>query len=87
MGIPNHGLESFDALLDFFGKLGYLIEVQLMRKEETLYFQYYINKAIKNDAIITYAKIYQFGLFALLIEKLNLQPKESLNELARLVKP
>jgi hypothetical protein len=58
-----------------------------MKKEEALYFQYYINKEIKKDAIMTYAKIYQFGLFALLIEKLNLQPKESLKELARLVKP
>jgi hypothetical protein len=38
---------SFDTLLDFFVKLEYLLSIGLIKKQETDYFNYYIEKAAK----------------------------------------
>ena len=76
---------SFDALLDFLGKIGYLLKVGLLKKEEILYFHYYISKIINDvsnaedgsgdNAIIYYCRIYQFELFAVLLKELNQLPR------------
>jgi hypothetical protein len=72
---------SFDLLLDFFGKIGYLINVGLMEKEETFYFFYYIKKMVENESIMNYVFMYKFGLFAFLIKKLSLSDDKKLDEI------
>lgn len=62
--------ESFDALLDFFGKLEYLLQMGLIKEKELLYFKYYIQSAAINQDVANYVRNYEFGLFALLVERL-----------------
>jgi len=62
---------SFDSLLDFFGKLGYLMHIKIITEKEMIYFQYYIDRIRNNKWIIFYIKEYEFELFALLLYKLN----------------
>jgi len=40
--------ESFDALLDFFGKLGYLLDIKVISKKESRFFLYFIKKTKEN---------------------------------------
>lgn len=65
--------ESFDTLLNFFDKLAYLLHIGLIKPEETLYFDYYIIKSVKQKSVTKYAKVYEFPLYRniikLLIEK------------------
>jgi hypothetical protein len=69
--------ESFDSLLDFFGRLEYLIQKKLLDKEKDLYhFEYYITKAAELKPICDYVRTYQFPLQGLLNEKLNKKPIE-----------
>ncbi len=51
---------SFDALLDFFARLDYLVSNGLVRKTELHYFDYYIKRAVDNPAVRRYAVIYSF---------------------------
>ncbi len=83
-GIPNDPIRdagefeirnSFDALLDFFGKLGYLLEVKLVKKKELEYFRYYIEKAIDSDSIGLYLSNYEFKLYHYLLAKLKYEQK------------
>jgi hypothetical protein len=53
---------SFDTFLDFFVKLEYLLSIGLIKKQEIDYFNYYIEKAAKNDAVKNYVMIYKFPL-------------------------
>jgi hypothetical protein len=64
--------QSFDRLLDFFGKLEYYIGLDLMTKDEVKYFRYYIDKCAKNEAIWSYAKNYEFTLFLDLVKRLKI---------------
>lgn len=78
--------QSFDALLDFFGKLGYLLFIGLIKKDELLYFQYYLKEMVspyhdshdpahpKENPVISYSKTYGFVLFALLLKGTDLLP-------------
>jgi hypothetical protein len=71
--------DSFSALLDFFGKLGYLLDIRAITKKEIRYFQYYIEKSKNNDAIIRYARLYEFQMFAVLLHKLGSLPEQLLS--------
>lgn len=42
---------SFDSLLDFFGKVGYLIYIKIITEKEIIYFQYYIDKIRNNKEV------------------------------------
>jgi hypothetical protein len=68
--------ESFDAFLDFFGKLGYLLDIGVISKKEISFFLYFIRKTIDDKAIINYVDVYDFQMFAILLDKLNMLPKE-----------
>ena len=62
--------DSFSTLLDFFGKLGYLLDRRLIKKEELHYFEYYIMKAREDDAVKKFAHDYHFDLYLELLRKL-----------------
>jgi hypothetical protein len=62
---------SFDELLNFFGKLGYLLDRDIIKNEELKYFEYYIKKTIRNRAVMRYARLYEFENFALLLSKID----------------
>jgi hypothetical protein len=64
--------QSFDNLLDFFGKIEYYISLKLMTKYEANYFLYYIQRCYKNEAVMNYAKNYGFVLFISLTKRLDL---------------
>jgi hypothetical protein len=53
---------SFDSLLDFFVKLEYLLSLRLIKRSEIEYFEYYINKAVGNAAVVSYMNTYKFPL-------------------------
>lgn len=61
--------QSFDRLLDFFGKLEYYIDLDLLTPKEATYFYYYIERCAKNDAIKAYAGKYGFNLFLSLMKR------------------
>ena len=63
--------KSFDALLDFFCKLEYLKDLKLIENKEVAYFNYYIYKVAKNDAIKNYIKAYEFPLYGKLHPSLS----------------
>lgn len=67
---------SFDSLLDFFGKLGYLMDINVITIKEINYFVYFINKALANPHVISYALNYDFQMFAVLLGKLGLLPEQ-----------
>jgi hypothetical protein len=82
IGVSHNGeqliRESFDSLLDFFGRLEYLIETKLLDKEKDLYhFDYYIKRAAELKPIQDYVRIYQFPLRGILHEELNKNRVES----------
>lgn len=62
---------SFDELLNYFGKLGYLLDRGLIKKGEIRYFEYYIKRAVKNEAVMRYSRLYEFENFALLLSKME----------------
>lgn len=65
---------SFTALLDFLGTLGYLLDIGVITPKEVRYFQYYINEAKNDPAVVRYAQLYNFDLFAVLLDKLKILP-------------
>ena len=73
--IDDHGeieiRASFDELLNYFGKLGYLLDRGLIKKGEIRYFEYYIKRAVKNEAVMRYSRLYEFENFALLLSKME----------------
>ena len=72
---------SFDRLLDFFSKLNWYIDLNLMKKEEAEYFDYYIKQCIENEGVKTYACSYRFKGFFALAKKLNLTQGKSFEEI------
>jgi hypothetical protein len=65
-----------DSLLNFFGKLGYLMDNELITKKEINYFLYYIEKVIYDESIVTFAKNLDYELFAILLEKIGMIPND-----------
>jgi hypothetical protein len=49
---------SFDQLLDFYTKLSYYIQNDLMSSRELIYFRYYIEKVEQNKAVEAYIRCY-----------------------------
>jgi hypothetical protein len=69
---------SFDSLIVFLGKIGYLLGVRAITLDETLYFQYYIHKTHKDkefQAVQEYIDNYDFPLYKILIEELDRHSK------------
>jgi hypothetical protein len=64
---------SFDSFLDFLCKLEYLLEIKVLKKHEIRYFNYYIDRAAKIDAVVDYANAYHFPLHGNLCERFNVQ--------------
>lgn len=62
---------SFDSLLDFFGKLEYLLTNHLIKNKEIGYFRLYLEKAAEVQAIQQYIRIYRFPLYGKLNSKLR----------------
>jgi hypothetical protein len=60
--------ESFDALLDFFLKLEYLLETEIIKQKEIIYFKYYLDKISDEKAVIKYIDAYLSETY---IEKLQ----------------
>lgn len=65
--------DSFDSILDFFGKLGYLLEVGLLKKNEIQYFEYHIKKAAMSENVGNYVSNYNFPLYLKLLTHLGLE--------------
>jgi hypothetical protein len=53
---------SVDAFLDFFCKLEYLLNINLVKAEEIEYFTYYVDIAAWDAPIVKYATRYKFPL-------------------------
>lgn len=70
--------EIFDELLNFFGKLGYLIDKGLITKKDLNYFLYYIELAKDNWAVIHFARDYNYELFAILLDRMEIIPADLL---------
>ena len=64
---------SFDSLLNFFHKLEsqFIAIPKLVTREELNYFDYYINRAAENKAVINYVRIYKFPLYGNLHRELD----------------
>ena len=60
-----------DNFLNFFGKLGYLLDNEIITKKEVSYFLYYVDKVIVSKPVMTYAKDLDYELFAVLLDKLD----------------
>lgn len=54
--------KSFDTLLDFFCKLEYLLDINLITPKEIDYFSYYIDQAADEPSVIKYIIDYKFPL-------------------------
>ncbi len=65
--------QSFDYLLDFFGKLDYYLTSNLMSEKEIAYFKHYYEKCASDSAIMEYATTYSFSSFLSLANHLNLR--------------
>jgi hypothetical protein len=63
--------DSFDALIVFLGKIGYLLMVGAITQDETLYFRYYIQKIQNDRNVKEYAEKYEFPLYMILIDELK----------------
>jgi|SRR5215216_276525 len=63
--------DSFDSLIVFLGKIGYLLMVGAITRDETLYFRYYIQKIQADPNVRKYAKDYEFPLYRILLDELK----------------
>jgi hypothetical protein len=60
---------SFDALIVFLGKIGYMLMVGVITRNEALYFRYYIGKIQDDDNVRNYTKENQFPLYKILLDE------------------
>lgn len=65
-----------DSPLAFFGKLGYLMDNELITKKEINYFVYYIEEVLREESILKFAKDLDYELFAILLEKIGMIPND-----------
>jgi hypothetical protein len=68
---------SFDALLDFFVKLEYLLSIKVIKKGEIEYFKYYIDKTADEPPVIEYINKYEFLLRGKLHDNLYYEKSSS----------
>jgi hypothetical protein len=62
--------ESFDALIDFFVRLEYLMRLDLITRDDITFFEYYIEKAANEPTILKYIDHYPHALEGNLNSKL-----------------
>jgi hypothetical protein len=62
----------FDALLNFFGKLGYLSDIGVITNKELGYFVYYIESAKHDWAVSRFARDLNYELYAILLERMGI---------------
>jgi hypothetical protein len=62
---------SFDALIDFFCKLEYLLNLKLITRKEISYFTYYIDRVANNEDVMNYISNYEFPLYGHLDFRIN----------------
>ena len=69
--------QSFDDLLDFFTKLQYYLDLDLITEKELNYFRYYVIKAKKKagGAVLKYAGYYDFPDAIRMIKTVNSKKK------------
>jgi hypothetical protein len=65
-----------DHFLNFFGKIGYLLDNEIITKKEISYFLYYIERAIRNEAIKVYARMHDYELFGVFLDKIGMLPDD-----------
>jgi hypothetical protein len=58
-----------DSLLNFFGKLGYLIDMGILTRRDIGYFEYYVKKAKEDEAVMQFAKRLHYDLFLLFLDQ------------------
>lgn len=63
-----------DNFLNFFGKLGYLLDNEINTKKDLSYFLYYIDKAIWIKPVMTYAMAADYELFDVFLDKIGMLP-------------
>jgi hypothetical protein len=63
--------DSFDALIVFLGKIGYLLMVGAITQDETVYFRYYMQKIQDDPNVREYTEKYDFPLYMILLDKLR----------------
>ena len=64
--------KSFDALLDFFVELEYLVgTLKIMKRNEAAYFEYYYRKAGEQFGVQQYVKTFEFNLNGILDPNLH----------------
>jgi hypothetical protein len=65
--------EAFDAFLNFFVKLEYLLNIKILDKNrnELDYFYYFIDLAARQEAVTNFMKIYRFPLRGMLDPRLE----------------
>jgi hypothetical protein len=59
--------DSFDFFIVFLGKIGYSLKVGALKRHEILFFNYYIDKATKNNAVEQYTTTNEFPLYRILV--------------------
>jgi hypothetical protein len=66
-----------DSLLNFFGKLAYLIEIKILTRQDIVYFEYYVRKATQSEAVMHFARRLEYELFLLLLDQTGYIDDES----------
>jgi hypothetical protein len=65
-----------DNFLNFFGKIGYLLDNNIITKKEISYFLYYIERVVKRQPVMTYAKNLEYELFGVFLDKIGMLPHD-----------
>lgn len=65
-----------DDFFNFFGKIGYLLDNEVITKKEISYFLWYIEKVVQIEAIMTYAKMCGYELFGVFLDKIRMLPDD-----------
>ena len=58
-----------DSLLNFLGKLGYLIDTHILTGNDITYFEYYIGLVRDDTSIMQYAVRTRYDLFLVLLDR------------------
>lgn len=65
--------DSIDSFIVFLGKVGYSLKVGAIKRNEIIYFQYWIHKTIENDVLQGYINLEgnEFPLYQMLLKELT----------------
>jgi hypothetical protein len=62
---------TIDSLLNFFGKLAYLIDIHILTRQDIGYFRDYAEKAAADIAVMEFVKEFHYDLFLLLLDQIG----------------